>query len=327
VGSGKHFILEGDEYDTAFFDKGPKFLHYRPDSVILTSIEFDHADIYKDLAAVETAFQRLINLIPRRGCLIAAAESGTVRRCAARGFCTVETYGFDEGDWQAKDITSTEHATSFRIIRRGESLDAITMQQFGRHNVANALAAAAMASRYGIEWEVIRRALASFQGVRRRMELVGEADGVVIVEDFAHHPTAIRETLGATRARFPDRRLWALLEPRSNTLRRSVFQQELTDALGGADCVLLAEVYRQDKIPIAERLNVEQLRGELTGRGIPAELGGDTDQMVETLTGQLREGDVVVVMSNGGFGGLPRKLLHALKINSLTNQPTAEQAR
>jgi UDP-N-acetylmuramate: L-alanyl-gamma-D-glutamyl-meso-diaminopimelate ligase len=310
--SGSHFVIEGDEYDTAFFDKGPKFLHYRPDSAVLTSIEFDHADIYKDLAAVETAFQRLVNLIPRRGCLIAQAESETVRRCIARAFCTVETFGFEEGDWQARDISATERATTFRVIRRGEALGPVTMQQFGRHNVANALAAAAMASHYGIGWEAIRRALASFQGVKRRMEVVGEAGGVTVVDDFAHHPTAIRETLRAARARFAGRRLWAVLEPRSNTLRRSVFQAELVDALAGSDRVVLAEVFRSDRIPPAERLNPEAVRDELNRRGVHAEFGGGADQIVESMASQLRSGDVVVVMSNGGFGGIHRKLLDAL---------------
>ena len=326
IGSGPHFLLEGDEYDTAFFDKGPKFLHYRPDSVILTSIEFDHADIYKDLEAVETAFQRLVNLIPRRGCLLAAAESDTVRRCAARALCAVETYGFTASDWQARDISSTEQATSFRVLRRGESLGAITMQQFGRHNVANALAAAAMASRYGIGWEAIRHALASFRGVRRRMEVLGEVEGVVVVDDFAHHPTAIRETLRAARERFPGRRLWAVLEPRSNTLRRNVFQQELADALATADRVILADVYRPDKIAPAERLNPAMVRDELHRRGTAAEFAAGADQIVESLSGQWRAGDVVVVMSNGGFGGLHRKLLDALGRQSLAKSPSARTA-
>ena len=320
IGTGSHFILEGDEYDTAFFDKGPKFLHYRPDSVVLTSIEFDHADIYKDLAAVETAFHRLINLIPRRGCLIAQAESETVRRCVARAFCSIETFGFDEGDWQARDISSTEQSTSFRVFRRGESLGPITMQQFGRHNMANALAAAAMASHYDVAWEAIRHALGTFQGVRRRMEIVGEAGGVLIVDDFAHHPTAIRETLRAARARFQGRRLWALLEPRSNTLRRSVFQQELVDALAGADHVVLAEVFRQDKIPPDQRLNPAQVRDELNRRGVASEFGGSADQIVEALANQLRPGDVVVAMSNGGFGGIHHKLLNALHRQPLANR-------
>jgi UDP-N-acetylmuramate: L-alanyl-gamma-D-glutamyl-meso-diaminopimelate ligase len=325
-GSGPHFILEGDEYDTAFFDKGPKFLHYRPDSVILTSIEFDHADIYEDLAAVETAFQRLANLIPRRGCLIAAAESATVRRCAARAFCTLESYGIEQGDWQAGDISCTEQATAFRVLHAGETLGPITIPQFGRHNVANALAAAAMASHYGIGWDAIRHALARFRGVRRRMEVLGEMAGIVLVDDFAHHPTAIRETLNAARLRFPGRRLWAVLEPRSNTLRRSVFQQELADALAAADYVILAQVYRQDRIPPAERLDPAQVRDELHRRGTAAEIAPGADQIVDSLSGQWRQGDVVVVMSNGGFGGLHGKLLEALRRHSADRAPSVRTA-
>ncbi|HWP84716.1 MAG TPA: UDP-N-acetylmuramate:L-alanyl-gamma-D-glutamyl-meso-diaminopimelate ligase [Terriglobia bacterium] len=321
LGKGQHFLLEGDEYDTAFFDKGPKFLHYRPDSVLLTSIEFDHADIYKDLEAVETAFARLVNLIPRRGCLIAAAGSETVRRCAARAFCAVESYGLAEGDWQARDVAATERETSFQVLRQGESLGRITMGLFGHHNAANALGAAAMAFHYGIEWDAIRAALASFRGVRRRMELAGEAAGVVVIDDFAHHPTAIRETLRAVRARYPGRRLWAVLEPRSHTLRRSVFQSELAAALAGADGVILAAVYRQDKIPAEQRLQPDRVCDELLRRGIPAECGGQADQIVDRLRPQLQPGDVVVVMSNGGFGGVHRKLLSALK-----ESPQAMQA-
>src|SRR5262249_9865463 len=157
----------------AFFDKGPKFLHYRPDAVLLTSIEFDHADIYKDLAAVRIAFERLVNLIPRRGMLIAAAQSATIQQCISKAFCAVETYGFEEGDWQASDLCTSERATVFRIRRRGEALGSVALPQFGRHNVANALGAAAMAMHCGIEWPEIERALGTFQGVRRRMEIVG----------------------------------------------------------------------------------------------------------------------------------------------------------
>jgi UDP-N-acetylmuramate: L-alanyl-gamma-D-glutamyl-meso-diaminopimelate ligase len=312
LGSGPHFILEGDEYDTAFFDKGPKFLHYRPDSVVLTSIEFDHADIYKDLAAVEIAFARLVNLIPRRGILLAAAQSDTVKRCVARAFCAVETYGLEEGDWQVQDIQTAERATSFRVLRRGETLGSVTLPQFGRHNVANALGAAAMAMHYGIEWQEIEHALATFRGVRRRMEIVGEAEGITVVDDFAHHPTAIRETLRAARARFAGRRLWAVLEPRSNTLRRNVFEQDLINALSGADRVILAEVFRQDKIPAAERLDPKRVGDGLRGRGVPADFGGAADEIVAFLANELRPGDVVVAMSNGGFGAMHRKLLGAL---------------
>jgi UDP-N-acetylmuramate: L-alanyl-gamma-D-glutamyl-meso-diaminopimelate ligase len=326
IGTGPHFILEGDEYDTAFFDKGPKFLHYRPDSVILTSIEFDHADIYKDLEAVETAFQRLVNLIPRNGCLVATAESATVQRCASRALCPVETFGFGQGGWQAADITFTEQSTSFRVIQRDKAVGEITMQQFGRHNVANALAAIAIAARYGVGWDAIRDALAGFRGVRRRMEVLGEADGIILVDDFAHHPTAIRETLLAARERFTGRRIWALLEPRSNTLRRSVFQDELTDALAAADRVILAEVFRQEKILATERLDPAKVRDQLSGRGVEAVFGGSPEQIVQSLVRDLREGDVVVIMSNGGFGGLHRKLFHALKERSRPRPAPARTA-
>jgi UDP-N-acetylmuramate: L-alanyl-gamma-D-glutamyl-meso-diaminopimelate ligase len=321
-GSGPHFILEGDEYDTAFFDKGPKFLHYRPDAVVLTSIEFDHADIYRDLEAVETAFQRLINLVPRKGIVIAALGSDAVGRCLSRAFCAVETFGFDEGDWQAKNVHSSEHATTFAVSHQNRRMGQLTTKMFGHHNVANALAAAAMAHHYGIGWERIAEALASFEGVRRRLEVVGEAEGIAVVDDFAHHPTAIRETLRAARARFPGRRLWALLEPRSNTLRRSVFEQELVAALSGADCVVLAEVFRQDKIPPAERLQPERVLEGVRRRGVPADFGGSAQDIVETLLPQLRAGDVVVAMSNGAFGAIHQKLLEAL-----AHKPMAKQAR
>ena len=321
LGTGKHFILEGDEYDTAFFDKGPKFLHYRPDAVLLTSIEFDHADIYKDLAAVQIAFERLVNLIPRRGVLIAAAQSATINQCISKAFCAVETYGFEEGDWQASDLHTSERATSFQVRRRGEVLGSVTLPQFGRHNVANALGAAAMAMHYGIEWPEIERSLGTFQGVRRRLEIVGEADGITVVDDFAHHPTAIRETLRAARARFAGRPIWAVLEPRSNTLRRNVFEDDLVDALSGADRVVLADVFRQDKIPAAERLDPTRVRDGLRAHHVPAVFSGSADDIVVLLQKELRPGDVVVAMSNGGFGAVHHKLLAALSRQTAETRP------
>ncbi len=311
-GAGKYFILEGDEYDTAFFDKGPKFLHYRPDSVLLTSVEFDHADIYADLEAIETAFRRLVNLVPRRGWIGAQAESATVRGCVAKAFCPVETFGFDEGDWRARDIQCAAEITEFDVEHRRKRLGRLRMQLAGDHNAMNVLAAVALAAHHGIAWEEIRRAIETFRGVRRRMEISGEEGGVVVVDDFAHHPTAIRETLRAARARFPGRRLWALVEPRSNTLRRNVFEAELIEALAGADCVVMAEVYRGEKIAERERLNPEKVLEGLRQRGIAAEPGGTADKIVESLLTQLHSGDAVIVMSNGGFGGIHAKLLQAL---------------
>ncbi|MBI4459895.1 MAG: UDP-N-acetylmuramate:L-alanyl-gamma-D-glutamyl-meso-diaminopimelate ligase [Acidobacteria bacterium] len=311
-GSGEHFIIEGDEYDTAFFDKGPKFLHYRPDAAVLTSVEFDHADIYPDLAAVQLAFNRLVNLIPRRGLLIAAAGSETVRECCSRALCPAETYGFEEGDWQAKQIRCQGETTQLAVEHRGRPLGTLTTSLSGVHNGMNILAATAMASHYGISWEQIREAVGTFRGVRRRMEIVGEAGGVLIVDDFAHHPTAIRETLRAARARFAGRRLWALLEPRSNTLRRNVFEGELVEALSHADRVIIAEVFRKDRIPAVERLEPARVVASLRDLGMPADLGAGPGQIAESLLPQLQRGDVVLAMSNGAFGGIHQKLLAGL---------------
>ncbi|MBI3894950.1 MAG: UDP-N-acetylmuramate:L-alanyl-gamma-D-glutamyl-meso-diaminopimelate ligase [Acidobacteria bacterium] len=311
-GSGEHFIVEGDEYDTAFFDKGPKFLHYRPDALVLTSVEFDHADIYPDLAAVQTAFKRLVNLIPRRGIILAWAGSETVRECCSRAFCPVETFGFEKGDWQAKNLRCQGETTIFAVQVRGEPLGLLTTSLSGEHNVSNVLAAAAMVSHYGISWDQIQEAVRTFRGVRRRMEIVGEAGGVIVVDDFAHHPTAIRETLRAARARFAGQRLWVLLEPRSNTLRRNILERELIEALAHADRVVIAEVYRKDRVPAAERLEPARVVASLRDTGMPADLGGDADSIAEFLLPQLQPGDVVLAMSNGAFGGIHQKLLAGL---------------
>ena len=324
-GSGPHFILEGDEYDTAFFDKGPKFLHYRPDSAILTSVEFDHADIYADIEAVKTAFRRLVNLVPRRGSIVAQAESETVSECVSRAYCPVVTFGFNHGDWRASDVKTSESGTMFHVEHRGERLGRLTMQMSGDHNVMNVISAVAIASRYGIAWDSIARAIESFQGVRRRLEIVGEVGGVTVVDDFAHHPTAIRETLRAARARFPGRRLWALVEPRSNTLRRNVFEAELVEALSIADRVVMAEVFNKEKLLEAERLKPENVLAALTRKGIAAEPGGTADQIVESLLPMFRAGDAVIVMSNGGFGGIHRKLLQGLS-RSRASGTVAERA-
>ena len=316
-GSGPHFILEGDEYDTAFFDKGPKFLHYRPDAVLLTSVEFDHADIYRDLDAVQTAFGRLLNLVPQKGLIVARAESETVAQCLTRAHCPVETFGLQAGDWRASEIRCAGETTDFAVHRREKPLGRLTTKLSGEHNVMNVLAAAALAWRYDISWEKIGAAVETFRGVRRRMEIVGEENGVVVVDDFAHHPTAIRETLRAARGRFPERRLWALVEPRSNTLRRNVFEQQLAEALTGADRVVLAEVFRKEKLPKPERLEPERVAEGLRRKGIHAVAGGSPSEVAESILPQLQPGDVVVAMSNGAFGGIHRKLLHGLAMKTL----------
>lgn len=313
LGGGDDFILEGDEYDSAFFDKGPKFLHYRPDKLIITSLEFDHADIYSDLAAIELQFRRLVNLVPRCGRIVAWSESPTVAGAVAKAFCPVETYGLGgHADWVAGDLEFLEGAMHFRAALRGEEIARVRLPVCGRHNVINALAAIAIAHGQGIEREAIEEALRTFRSVRRRMEVRGEAGGVTVVDDFAHHPTAIRMTLDAARSRWPRRRLVAAFEPRSNTMRRKVFESELSEALAAADAAVIGPVNRAQLLSDAERLSPERVAQQLRASGQPAEAFASTEEVAEFLATELKPGDVVLVMSNGSFDGLCEKLLERL---------------
>ncbi len=303
------FIIEGDEYDTAFFDKGPKFLHYFPDALILTHVEFDHADIYADLEAVKVAFKRLVNLVPRRGLLVAFDGSENVTECISHAFCRVERYGFKpESDWQIRNLRHTDGLTRWEVWRNGALWSELAMQLAGEHNALNATAAAALASGQGIEKNAILTALASFKSVKRRLEVRDVIRGITIIDDFAHHPTAIRETLRALRSVYPESRLWAVLEPRSNTLRRKVLENELIESLRVADHVILAGVYQQQRIPDAERLHPEDVVDALNAAGTPAELHPDAREIVESIAPKLRAGDVVAILSNGGFDGIYEKL-------------------
>jgi UDP-N-acetylmuramate: L-alanyl-gamma-D-glutamyl-meso-diaminopimelate ligase len=303
------FIVEGDEYDTAFFDKGPKFLHYSPDALILTHVEFDHADIYADLDAVKTAFKRLVNLVPRRGVIIAFDGSENVTECVARAFCPVERYGFSESAaWRIRNLVQERGRMRWEVWREGERWAELEMSLAGEHNALNATAAAALAFHRGVPVEAIATALREFKSVKRRLEVRAEIGGVTIIEDFAHHPTAIRETLKTLRAVYPQARLWAVLEPRSNTLRRKVLAGELVASLRHADRVVLAGVYQQERIAEGERLHPEEVVKALNAEGAAAELQPDVDAIVESLAPQLRAGDVVAILSNGGFGGIYDKL-------------------
>ncbi len=303
------FIIEGDEYDTAFFDKGPKFLHYFPDALILTHVEFDHADIYADLEAVKVAFKRLVNLVPRRGLLVAFDGSENVTECIGKAFCRVERYGFKpESDWQIRNLRHTDGKTQWEVWRNGELWSELAMQLAGEHNALNATAAAALAAGQGISKEAIRTALGSFKSVKRRLEVREVIRGITIIDDFAHHPTAIRETLRALRSVYPDSRLWAVLEPRSNTLRRKVLENDLVESLRMADRVILAGVYQQQRIPDTERLHPEDVVIALNAAGTPAELHPDATEIVESLAPNLKSGDVVAILSNGGFDGIYEKL-------------------
>ncbi len=303
------FIVEGDEYDTAFYDKGPKFMHYFPDGLILTHVEFDHADIYADLAAVKTAFKRLVNLVPRRGLIVAYDGNANVTECVAGAFCRVERYGFTaEADWRLKDLRHEDGVTRWEVWRGGELWAELEMRLAGEHNALNATAAAALAAGRGIGKEAIRAALAGFKSVKRRLEVRAETGGVTIIEDFAHHPTAIRETLRAATLGLSTGRLWVVLEPRSNTLRRKVLETELVESLRLADHVVLAGVYQQQRIPEDERLHPEDVVRALNDRGTEAELFPDVRRSSMRSRPDCGPATWLPFFSNGGFDGIYEKL-------------------
>lgn len=316
TGSGRRgpLILEGDEYDTAFFDKGPKFMHYFPDALILTHVEFDHADIYRDLDAVKAAFKRLVNLVPRRGRIVAFDGAPNVDECVSKAFCKVERYGFKaDSFWRIEDLTHQGTQSRWKVRRDGQFWSEFVLQMPGAHNVLNATAAAALAFGQGVPLQAITKALATFESVKRRLEVRAEIDGVTIIDDFAHHPTAIRETLKALREAYSGARLWAVLEPRSNTLRRNVFERELVESLSLADRVVVAGVFKLESIPAEERLHPERVVEALRAGGGDAKLLENADAIVEAIAPELRSGDVVAILSNGGFDGIYEKLPERLR--------------
>jgi UDP-N-acetylmuramate: L-alanyl-gamma-D-glutamyl-meso-diaminopimelate ligase len=314
LGGGSDFIIEGDEYETAFFDRGPKFLHYHPDDLVITSLEFDHADIYADLAAISLQFRRLVNLVPRGGRVVAWGQSPEVMACTAKAFCRVETFGLSpEMNWFAGDIEWSDDATQFRVVNTGREVARVRMPLAGRHNVLNALAATAVAMGRGIPPQAIEHALRTFQSVRRRMETKGEAAGVLVVEDFAHHPTAIEVTIDAARTRWPGRRLWAVFEPRSNSMRRKVFQDILPKAFHGADAVAIGGVDRAQLLSDSERIDPAKIAEDLRAGGKNARAFSSATEIAEYLGQETAKGDLVLVMSNGSFDGLCGKLLGQLE--------------
>jgi UDP-N-acetylmuramate: L-alanyl-gamma-D-glutamyl-meso-diaminopimelate ligase len=306
--AARHFIIEGDEYDTAFFDKRSKFVHYLPDTVIINNIEFDHADIFPSLDDIKLTFCRLVNIVPRNGLVLANGDDPNVRAVIAAAPCPVKTFGLGpDNDFRATDVRLTPAHSELRITNY-----ALRIPLLGEHNVRNALAVAAASLHHGLSPEQIQAAFTEFHGIKRRQEIRGEAAGVTVVDDFGHHPTALRETIRAFRVRFPGRRLWAVFEPRSNTTRRCVFQKELAAALAEADGVFVSKVNRLEELPAHERLSPEKLVADIAATGRPAHYLDDADAIVAALVPQLRPNDVVAVFSNGGFGGIHGKLLGAL---------------
>ena len=312
IGKGPAFVIEGDEYDTAFFDKGPKFMHYRPDTVLLGTVEFDHADIYRDLEQIQLAFRRLINLVPRRGKIVQYEECAVTREVTQGALAEVEGYGMQAGTWRAVELTEKPNGSGFRIVRDGTPFAEIELGLSGAHNVRNALAVTAAAFEQGLSAAEIAAGLNAFRGVKRRLELRGIQHGVSVFDDFAHHPTAIAETLRAVKDRTPEGRVWAVLEPRSWSLRRNVFQERLCEVFDPADEVIVAPVFRPEQIPAGERLNVAALVEDLLARGGHARHIADVETMVSKIAAEVQPGDVVVVMSNGGFERMHERLLDAL---------------
>jgi len=312
VGKGQAFVIEGDEYDSAYFDKTAKFLKYLPDIAVVNNIEFDHADIYANLDEVRLAFKRLVNLVPRSGLTLLGIDSPDAAALAPLARSRVQTFGLgDSADWRALDLVSGAD-TAFTVVHGVRDLGRFRMSMLGEHNVRNALAAIAVGVELGLDLEALRVGLSQFAGVKRRLEVVGEVRGITVYDDFAHHPTAVDETLKALRRSIGTRRLWAIFEPRSASSCRRVFQDDFARAFAGADEVVLASIFRSS-LPEDERLSETALVDDLRGRGVAARHLPTVDAIVEAVTKEAREDDVIVVMSNGGFGGIHGKLLSALR--------------
>ncbi|MFO1462824.1 MAG: UDP-N-acetylmuramate:L-alanyl-gamma-D-glutamyl-meso-diaminopimelate ligase [bacterium] len=322
LGQGEYFVLEGDEYDTAFFDKGPKFLHYQPKQVLLTSVEFDHADIYEDLEHVKSAFRRLLAIIPSDGGLVANLDFEVVAELAGAFAGNQVTYAMhpryrDRADYFG-EILETGEKTKFCVVTREHGKECchheVAWEIPGAHNVSNALGVVALCMRLGLSWQEIREGLASFQGVKRRQDVLGEVDGILVLDDFAHHPTAVKETIAAVRKKYPQRRLWAIFEPRSNSSKRDVFQRDYPASFAAADQVLVADVFMPEKVKSGKVLDVDQVVAEINRSSSVARarhLSG-VEAMIDALGREARPGDVLLFMSNGGFGGIQQKMVQAL---------------
>ncbi len=316
LGGGEHFVIEGDEYDTAYFDKGPKFLHYRPRTAIFTGAEFDHADIYRDTAHYESAFEKFFALLPQDGYVAACSGFANWKRLASFAKCKVESYCAREdidADWHAHWISLGPAGAAFEVNWRGSTEIRVTLPAAGRHNVENALGVYAACRALGLKPDEIAAGFQSFRGVRRRQELRGEVRGIAVIDDFAHHPTAVRETIAAVLAQYPGRRLVAVFEPRSNTAMRKIHQEEYAHAFAGAAEAIISQPTAIAKVPEAERVDARRMVEDIARAGTPARWMESPDAIVAALAKEARRGDVVLAMSNGSFGGLHDKLLKALR--------------
>ena len=314
-GNGKYVVVEGDEYDTAYFDKGPKFLHYRARTAMLTSVEFDHADIYRDMAHYESAYEKFAASLPADGFLAVAASYpnavAIARRSSKAYVATYAAHG--KADYTTQHLRFGPEGARFTIAEPRGAAGEFLLPMSGHHNVENAMGVYAIARQLGLSADQIREGFASFTGVKRRQEIRGEPAGVLVIDDFAHHPTAVRETITAIRLRYPDRRLWAIFEPRSNTSRRNIHQTEYTHAFEGAALATIRVPEPHDKVPISEQLDIVAVVQSLNDQGIVADASPDVDVLVKRVLAGARAGDVLLVMSNGAFGGFIPSLLTGLQ--------------
>ena len=313
LGDGPYFVVEGDEYDTAFFDKGPKFLHYSPWIVILTSIEFDHADIYRDLAHLLESFRKLIQLIPSKGLLIANGDDPVILDESKQAQCRVITYGLSQGvEWRATASVIREDFTTLRILKGNSEYMTLSTPLYGNHNISNLLSIVALSDHLRMNSLVFSEAMKNFNGIKRRQEIKGEKRGILVLDDFAHHPTAVRETISAVKGKYNDHRLLAVFEPRSNSSRRNIFQERYAESFEGADMTFVPEPPLMEKIPETERFSSSRLVEDLKKRGFQAFYSPDTDHLLDVIIREARAGDVVLIMSNGSFDHLHDRLLEKL---------------
>ncbi len=310
---GDWFVSEGDEYDTAFFDKGPKFLHYQPYAAILTSIEFDHADIYRDLDHIKEAFRKFMKIIDPKGFLLVEFSDKNTKDVIIEAQCEVETYGFsDQADWQVADYKFEDGHGQFTLNHKGKAVGQFHLPMIGRHNILNSAAVTAMALKCGLSADAVAEGLKAFKGIKRRQEVVGEKNGVTVIDDFAHHPTAIHLTLEGAKDAWPGHRIWAVFEPRSATSRRKVFEQSLPESFRLADQTIIADLFAPDKLKEEERLDPKQVAANIQAKGREAHFFPTVEAIIDFIVEHQQPGDVVMIMSSGGFDGIHKKLLDRL---------------
>jgi len=313
IPEGEFFVSEGDEYDTAFFDKGPKFLHYSPFASILTGVEFDHADIFRDLDHIKDSFRKFVNIIHPDGFLLTAFSDAHAKDVLTGSSCEVETYGFSSSaDWVAEDYKFKNGEGHFTLSHKNSKIATFHLPMIGRHNVENAIAVAAMGIKLGLTAQEVQKGFVTFEGIKRRQEIVGVKNGVTVIDDFAHHPTAVKLTLEAVQEAYPGQRLWAVFEPRSATCRRKIFEDKLPQSFATADRVIIADLFAPSKIPLEDRLDPKRVVESINENGGNAFFIPEVGALVDKMAGECRPQDIFLIMSSGGFSGIHQKLLDRL---------------